>query len=126
MGKAARTLLSAGIVGRWKTLFAVYCGLILYVSSWEVVPRGISPGFSDKTLHFGEYFVLGLLAWRAFASARGAFPWGLVAFGACFGIADECWQDWLDHARTPDVWDAAADAVGAFTALVLCQVFWKR
>ena len=27
-------------------------------------------------------------------------------------------QDWLDHARTPDVWDAAADAAGAFMEFV--------
>ena len=54
------------------------------------------------------------------------FPWGLLAFCVCFGIGDECFQDWLDHARTPDVWDSAADAAGAFIGLLLSMVFWKR
>lgn len=114
------------MVDRWRSLFVAYCGLILYVSSWAVVPRGIPPVVSDKVLHFGEYFVLGLLAWRAFASARGAFPWGLVAFGACFGIADECWQDWLDRGRSADVWDAAADAAGCFAGVLAARLFLRR
>ena len=54
------------------------------------------------------------------------FPWGLLAFCACFGIADECWQDWLGSGRSPDAWDAAADAAGAFIGLILSMVFWKR
>jgi VanZ family protein len=32
----------------------------------------------------------------------------------------------MGNARNPDVWDAAADAVGAFIGLLLSMVFWKR
>jgi len=50
----------------------------------------------------------------------------LLAICACFGIGDECFQDWMGNARNPDVWDAAADAVGGFIGLLLSMVFWKR
>ena len=39
---------------------------------------------------------------------------------------DECFQDLMGNARSPDVWDAAADAVGGFIGLLLSMVFWKR
>jgi len=50
----------------------------------------------------------------------------LFAFCACFGIADECWQDWWGKGRSPEVWDAAMDATGAFIGLLVSMVFWKR
>ena len=112
---------------KWRVALVAYCGVVLYVSS--ISPGDMPDGEKvvwDKVLHFVEYAIMGVLAWAAFGRGTSGFAWGLFAFCACFGIADECWQDWLDHARTPDVWDAAADAVGAFTALILCQVFWKR
>ena len=105
----------------------MYCGLVLYVSSMS--PNDL-PGdgvaVSDKALHMLEYGIMGILAWGAFGRGGAGFPWGLLTFCVCFGIGDECFQDWLDHARTPDVWDAAADAAGAFTGLLLSMVFWKR
>ena len=112
---------------KWRVAFVAYCGVVLYVSSMSPGDMPDGPKMvSDKVLHFVEYAIMGVLAWAAFGRGTSGFAWGLFAFCACFGIADECWQDWLDHARTPDVWDAAADAVGAFTALIFCQVFWKR
>ena len=116
-----------GIMGKWKITLALYCGAVLYLSS-------MSPGeipdapvkVSDKALHLVEYALMGILAWGAFGKGGTGFPWGLLAFCACFGIGDECFQDWMGNARNPDVWDAAADAVGAFIGLLLSMVFWKR
>tara|TARA_B100000405_G_scaffold159628_1_gene111521 strand:- start:429 stop:773 length:345 start_codon:yes stop_codon:yes gene_type:complete len=112
---------------KWRVGLAAYCVVVLYLSSMS--PGDLPDGpkaVSDKLLHFVEYAVMGGLAWAGFGKGAGGFPWGLFAFCACFGIADECWQDWLGHARTPDVWDAAADAAGSFCSLLLCMVFWKR
>ena len=112
---------------KWKIGLGIYCVLVLYISS-------MSPGelpktevqVSDKAIHLVEYAIMGILAWGAFGKGGAGFPWGLLAFCACFGIADECWQDWLGSGRSPEVWDAAADAAGAFIGLLLSMVFWKR
>ena len=116
-----------GIMGKWKITLGLYCGAVLYLSS-------MSPGeipestveVSDKALQLVEYESMGILARGAFGKGGAGFPWGLLAFCACFGIGDECFQDWMGNARSPDVWDAAADAVGAFIGLLLSMVFWKR
>ena len=116
------------VMVKWKVGFVVYCGLVLYLSSMTSgdLPEGPRIENLDKIVHFLEYALMGCLGWAGFAKTGNGFPWGLLAFCACFGIADECWQDWLANARTPDVWDAATDAAGSFAGLVLCQVFWKR
>jgi len=111
----------------WKIGLGLYCALVLYVSSissGELPKTGVA--VSDKVIHLVEYAIMGVLAWGAFGKGSSGFPWGLLAFCACFGIADECWQDWLGTGRSPDVWDAAADAAGAFIGLILSMVFWKR
>ena len=110
---------------KWRVALVAYCGVVLYLSS--ISPGDMPAGpkmVSDKVLHFVEYAIMGVLAWAAFGRGASGFAWGLFAFCACFGIADECWQEF--HGRTPDVWDAAADAVGAFGGLLLSMVFWKR
>ena len=112
---------------RWKFLFLLYCGLILYVSS--LAPKELPDGHSvvsDKVLHLLEYGLWGILCWGAFVKRRGFFPWGLVVFGAWFGILDECWQDWLGRKRSADVWDAAVDALGSFLGVAVAQLFWPK
>ena len=112
---------------KWKIGLGLYCGLVIYLSSLTPsdLPEG-GFGVSDKILHVIKYAIMGVLAWGGFGRSGGGFPWGLFAFCACFGVADECWQDWLGSGRSPEVWDAAADAVGAFSGLLLSMVFWKR
>jgi len=112
---------------KWKIVLAAYCSLVLYASSLGQpdLPKGPTVENFDKVIHFFEYALMAILAWFAFGRGSSGFAWGIFGFCSCFGIADECWQDWLDHARTPDVWDAAADAAGAFVGLLLCQVVRK-
>jgi VanZ family protein len=112
---------------KWRIGFVAYCGLVLYLSSLssgELPEQAFS--IPDQALHFGEYALMGVLGWGAFGRHASGFPWAIFAFCCCFGIADECWQDWLDRSRNPDVWDAAFDAAGAFAGLLLSMVFWKR
>ncbi len=81
---------------KWKIGLGLYCVLVLYVSSMspgEIPDTGVA--VSDKAIHLAEYAIMGILAWGAFGKGGRGFPWGLLAFCACFGIADECWQDWL-------------------------------
>lgn len=112
---------------KWKIGLAAYCCLVLYASSMSPVDLKDGPKVEnlDKLVHFMEYAVMGVLAWGGFGRGSNGSVWGLFAFCACFGIADECWQDWLGNSRTADVWDAAADASGAFVGLLLCRIFRK-
>ena len=112
---------------KWKIIFFLYCGVILFLSS-------LSPGeipqdaltVPDKLAHFVLYAGLGTLSWGGFGRGNAGFPWALFSFGVCFGIMDECWQDWLDRSRTAEVWDVAMDACGAFAGLVVSMIFWKK
>ena len=112
---------------KWKIALGLYCAGVLYISSLppENLPEQVAI-VSDKALHMIEYAIMGILAWGAFGISGGGFPWGLLTFCVCFGIGDECLQDWMEQARDPDVWDVAADATGAFIGLLLSMVFWKR
>ena len=110
-----------------KIIFVAYCFLIIFLSSLtpEDLPNN-SWSVHDHVLHIIEYAVLGILAWGAFGRGGDGFPWALFAFCCCFGIADECWQDWLGRFRTADVWDVAMDAAGSFVGLLCSMVFWKK
>ena len=56
------------------------------------------------------------------AGVEVGFP-GIVCILRLFWSSDE-WQDcW--GVCSPEVWDAAADAVGAFSGLLLSMVFWR-
>jgi len=111
---------------KWKIIFFLYAGLILWVSS--LAPADLpkeTAAIPDYILHFCEYGLLAVLAWAAFGGGAG-FPWGLFALCVCFGITDECWQDWWGRGRSPEVWDIAADTIGSFAGLLLSMVFWRR
>ncbi len=112
---------------KWKVVFVLYCALVLYLSSLspnEIPDTGLE--VSDKVLHLIEYALMGILAWGGFGRGSAGFPWALFAFCTCFGIVDECWQDWWDKGRASEVWDVAMDGIGAFVGLLISMVFWKR
>lgn len=114
-------------VMKWKIAFVAYCCLILWLSS--LAPKDLPDqalAVPDYLLHFLEYSFLGFLGWAAFGGSGVGFPWGLFAYCACFGIADECWQDWWSKGRSPEVWDVAMDAAGSFAGLLCSMVFWKK
>ena len=99
------------------SLLAGYCLLIFIQSSLPSVDMGTDlPGF-DKLLHLAAYTLMAVLACRAFAtrpglqSALALFLAGF-AFTLLFGLSDE-WHQSFVPARTADVWDWAADGLGA-------------
>jgi len=79
-------------------------------------------GAIRKTAHFGNYFVLGLLVYRALA--RGLFRFTLrsacwtMLVGMLYALSDEYHQSFT-HFRTPSLYDSGLD----FAGVVAAQVF---
>ena len=89
----------------------------------------IGPIVSDKTLHFGAYFVLaGLLSIRTQLRQR---EWrrssaiGIVLLLTAYAAIDELLQALPQVNRHADWWDGVADIAGAMTACVLMSL-WSR
>jgi VanZ family protein len=90
--------------------------LIFVGSSFSKLPE-VPGGFSDKTLHAGEYAVLGVLFARGLAGPRWlslTFPHvaGAVILAALYGVSDEFHQLFV-FGRQFDVSDMMADGLGA-------------
>ncbi len=82
--------------------------------------------FGDKILHAGVYGVMALLALRAFRHAAGARGERsalvrAVATAVLYGMSDELHQAFVPN-RHPELWDLAADAIGAVMAVWI----WTR
>jgi len=102
---------------------AAYAGLIFYLSSLsqpeEYVPSLLEE-LGDKVLHAMEFGMLGILCYRAFRHAAGAWTAHyalLLAVAASVGYAltDEVHQAFVPL-REPDAWDLLADSIGASIA----------
>jgi len=74
-----------------------------------------------KALHFMNYFILGILLFRAFRAPRAgwAFKWALwaVLFAAAYASSDEYHQS-FEAGRGPSAMDALLDTFGASAAQV--------
>jgi hypothetical protein len=108
-----------------------YTGLIWYLSSQTFdIPLHRVP-FRDKGVHFLEY---GLLAFMMTRAVRVTWPdarYGLVAawwLTVSLGLTDEFHQAYVPG-RSADIYDLAADSLGALGAITLYGVFsalWSR
>jgi VanZ family protein len=88
--------------------------LLLFLASsipGDELPEFQAPFGLDKVVHLFLYMVLGSLALRAW-SVRRIAPWIIFVFCVGYGITDELHQFFVPG-RIPDVWDWAADSVGA-------------
>lgn len=94
--------------------------MILVLTSWPSpeIDHKLVDG-SDKVAHFGVYFILGVLTWRALAVPRGMKAL-LAALAAMyvFGLVDEVHQAFVPG-RDASVFDWMADLLGATAGLVL-------
>lgn len=84
--------------------------------------------FVRKGAHFAEYFVLALLAARAFTTSSGAGlrrRWWLASFAlvAACALLDEYHQSFV-ASRTGTIYDSLIDMAGGATALVL-YALWR-
>ena len=110
----------------WAPLL-LYMGLVFWVSS-RPRPEGVS-AVPDVVLHGGAYFVMAILAIRAFGHGlaepvSGATLWGGVAVAVLYGACDE-WHQSFVPARVGDAYDVLFDALGAFLAGPTLSTFWS-
>jgi len=82
-----------------------------------------------KSAHFFEYFVLGLLAARAFSgsshtSLRKFWQAAAIALIVVYAFMDEFRQT-LVPSRSGSIWDSLIDIAGGVTALVVF-LYWQQ
>jgi VanZ family protein len=82
-----------------------------------------------KLGHFTEYAILAALLWRAlrgtWASLGAAFLAIATFLGAAvFAASDEFHQTFVPT-RTSSSYDIMIDCLGALTAVLLCELFWR-
>ncbi|HXV64739.1 MAG TPA: VanZ family protein [Vicinamibacteria bacterium] len=101
--------------------------LIFWTSSRSQPPLPIEA--PDYVLHAGTFFILALLASRAFAFglAKPAATWKLwaaLAVSILFGLSDEWHQSYVPG-RHVSLRDVAADSIGALLAVSGVALLWK-
>lgn len=103
----------------------VYTGIILYLSLINLADTPVSTlGMSDKLMHSGAYFGLGLL-WMLFGifsfPEKNLFRRIIIISVAAvaFGIFIEVLQDTLTTYRQLDLYDVLANTIGVLAAAVL-------
>jgi len=106
----------------------LFCGLIFWLSNQEQLPITNTFENQDKAHHFIAYFVMGVLAWRAFnhfnLSLQGRI-WVTIGFCSLYGISDELHQLFVPGRET-STWDWLADNAGAITAIVGLQLYYRK
>ena len=95
-----------------KSQFVFYLGLIILVSSipGNSVPQLLAFTW-DKFLHIIEYFILGLMGYRAFKIDIENPAILVISFGILFACLDETWQSMIPG-RFSSHYDVMADGIG--------------
>jgi VanZ family protein len=83
-----------------------------------------------KLAHVTEYFILGLLLFRAFRAGSGERQWwkwaaASLAVLALYAAGDEIHQSFVST-RTPSLFDVGIDAVGGLLAQCVSVVWYRR
>jgi VanZ family protein len=95
----------------------LFAALIIFVSTTSSVsPPSLGVTWTDKIYHFGEYFVYGLLIFRAFPTVHQSpkcvrYYTMLFLFGLIYAALDERVQYYIPN-RDSSPYDWMADAVG--------------
>ena len=76
----------------------------------------------DKVIHLGAYFVMGILAWRAFIPRYPNPVLLTLLFCSIYGISDE-WHQSFINGRSPEIADWVADTVGGALAVIFMKNF---
>ena len=101
----------------------LYAGLIFTLSSFPLPPPKVEIPFVDKFIHLIEYGILGFLLYRALRVSKLAKQVFILAiiFSILYALSDEIHQLFVPG-RKFDLWDLAADSVGA----ILVTLYLKR
>ncbi len=98
---------------------AAWCVYVVALIVLSLVPAEMPPGpdHADKFYHFAAYAALVLFwPWPVIRSWLGA-----LVFAAGLGLLLEVGQGVLTTGRSPDPWDAVANAIGAAAGLGMRQ-----
>jgi VanZ family protein len=76
----------------------------------------------DKLVHFGIFFVLGLLWMHALPAPPARRALWVVLAGALYAVATELIQGMLPFDRQPDPLDVVADVAGLVVAVVVYRM----
>ena len=108
-----------------KIQFFLYLLLILIGSSipGKSVPTIFTLSW-DKLLHVIEYFLLGVLGYRAFGKMNKNITIIISVFGILFGCFDEMWQSFIPG-RYPSYYDVIADGIGVILGVTTIHIIKK-
>ena len=116
--------LRVSVLGAWGPAIA-WCLLIFWLSSMSNPPQILPPfALQDKLLHGIEYGILAILLHRGLRrkgpAGSPSFYFALaLGMASVYAASDETHQLFVPG-RQADVWDWAADTVGAYLALWVC------
>jgi len=105
-----------------KLQFFLYLLLILIGSS--IPGKSVPTVFAltwDKLLHVIEYFLLGVLGYRAFENRHKNITIIIATFGILFGCIDEMWQSFIPG-RYPSYYDVIADGIGVILGVITIHI----
>ncbi len=109
-----------------KIQFFLYLLLILVGSS--VPGKSVPTVFVftwDKLLHIIEYFLFGILGYRAFENRHKYIAIIISMFGILFGCFDEIWQSFIPG-RFPSYYDVIADGIGVILGVITIHMIKNR
>ena len=109
-----------------KIQFFLYIFLILIGSS--IPGKSVPTVFAftwDKLLHVIEYFVLGILGYRAYENRYKYITIIISMFGIFFGCIDEIWQSFIPG-RYPSYYDVIADGIGVILGVITIRMIKKQ
>ncbi|MCX7102683.1 MAG: VanZ family protein [Methylobacter sp.] len=102
-------------------LLLFYCLFIYWLSDQPSLPVPQVFSSQDKILHFGAYFIMGILAWRCVKTLNGKpiiLALFAITFCSLYGLSDEWHQSFIEG-RFSDVADWLADTSGAGASIYL-------
>jgi VanZ family protein len=109
-------------------ILTAFCAIIFWFSHQSGLPIPKLFLHQDKLAHFGEYALLGVLAWRCFRhhikSTKVLF---IVSLGFCslYGALDEFHQYFIPN-RSVDILDWLADTIGSGISIVMSTLIHIR
>jgi VanZ family protein len=105
-----------------------FVSILSLITISSEIGESINVDFKDKYVHFLFYFVF-VIVWFLFLDrTKYAKSVKLLALilAITFGVLMEICQGLFTTTRTPDVYDVLANSIGAFTGIIILNLFYKN
>ena len=76
-------------------------------------------------MHVIEYFLFGVLGYRAYENRHKYISIIISIFGVLFGCFDEIWQSFIPG-RHPSYYDVIADSIGVILGVTTIHIIKKQ